>query len=174
MALQAAQVILPFIPGDVTGFLGGYLFGTAWGFFYSTIGLTLGSYVAFKLARRFGHPLVVRFVKPRVQRKFRFLKTRKGLLAAGFCFLIPGFPKDSLCYLLGLGAMETEAFLLISALGRLPGTFLLSLEGSSIRMHAYQVFLLLALISLGSVWLAYRFHKPLSLWIRRRRRVPQA
>ena len=171
MALQAVQVVLPFIPGDVTGFLGGYLFGTIWGFLYSTVGLTLGSYVAFRLARRYGQPLVVRLIKPRLLRKFRFLRTRKGLLVSGLCFLIPGFPKDALCYLLGLGAMEMEAFLLISSLGRLPGTLLLSLQGSTLRLHAYQELILLALISLGSFMLAYRFHKPIFLWVRKRRRL---
>jgi hypothetical protein len=41
--LQALQVIISPIPGEATGFLGGYLFGAWGGFIYSTIGLTLGS-----------------------------------------------------------------------------------------------------------------------------------
>lgn len=169
IALQVVQVVVPFIPGDVTGVLGGYLFGTTWGFIYSSIGMTLGSILAFKLARRFGRPLVSRFLKPELLRKFRFLRTREGLLIAGICFVIPGFPKDSLCYVLGLGTMETEVFLLVSALGRIPGTLLLSLQGSSLRLHAYRELFFLTLISLGSLWLAYRYHRPVMAWLRRRR-----
>jgi len=39
IALQTLQVILSPIPGEATGFLGGYLFGERLGFVYSTIGL---------------------------------------------------------------------------------------------------------------------------------------
>jgi len=44
-ALQVVVVVAP-IPGEVTGILGGYLFGEWLGFLYSTIGLTLGSVAA--------------------------------------------------------------------------------------------------------------------------------
>src|SRR5467141_4981574 len=43
IALQALQVIIAPIPGDVTGILGGYLFIKKVEMFYSPIGLTLGS-----------------------------------------------------------------------------------------------------------------------------------
>src|SRR5437773_10867434 len=43
--LQAMQVIISPIPGEATGFLGGFLFGEWLGFLYSTIGLTAGSVV---------------------------------------------------------------------------------------------------------------------------------
>src|SRR5262249_30675816 len=47
MGMQALQVIVAPIPGEVTGILGGYLFGEWVGLFYSTIGLTVGSVGAF-------------------------------------------------------------------------------------------------------------------------------
>ncbi len=43
IAIQALQVIIAPIPGEVTGLLGGFVFGPWLGFFYSTIGLTIGS-----------------------------------------------------------------------------------------------------------------------------------
>ena len=46
IGLQALQVIISPIPGELTGILGGYLFGQWVGLLYSTIGLTLGSVVA--------------------------------------------------------------------------------------------------------------------------------
>src|SRR6266436_1551977 len=48
IALQALQVIIAPIPGEVTGILGGYLFGQWIGLLYSTIGLTLGSVAALR------------------------------------------------------------------------------------------------------------------------------
>src|ERR1700704_5025270 len=56
--LQALQVIISPIPGEATGILGGYLFGQWLGLFYSTIGLTLGSVVAFWIGRGLGAPYV--------------------------------------------------------------------------------------------------------------------
>ena len=42
IVLQALQVIIAPIPGEVTGILGGFLFGEWVGLIYSTIGLTPG------------------------------------------------------------------------------------------------------------------------------------
>src|SRR3989304_10630474 len=42
MIIQALQVIISPIPGEATGFLGGYLFGVWLGFIYSTLGVTAG------------------------------------------------------------------------------------------------------------------------------------
>ena len=52
--LQALQVIMAPIPGEATGFLGGLVFGTTLGFIYSTLGLILGSILAFGLGRWLG------------------------------------------------------------------------------------------------------------------------
>jgi uncharacterized membrane protein YdjX (TVP38/TMEM64 family) len=52
-------------------------------------------------------------------------------------FLIPGFPKDILCYILGLGHMRQRDFLIVSAAGRLLGTVLLTLGGTFFRDAQY-------------------------------------
>jgi uncharacterized membrane protein YdjX (TVP38/TMEM64 family) len=46
--------------------------------------------------------------------------------------LIPGFPKDLLCYLLGLSPMKFLTFVVVCGLGRIPGTFMLSFTGAAI------------------------------------------
>src|SRR3972149_4576723 len=51
--LQIIQVVIAPVPGGAIEFLGGYLFGVKAGFIYSQIGLTLGSLLAFGLARIF-------------------------------------------------------------------------------------------------------------------------
>ena len=55
--LQIIQVVAAPIPGEATGLIGGYLYGPYLGTLYSTIGLTIGSWIAFILARFFGMPL---------------------------------------------------------------------------------------------------------------------
>jgi len=137
ISLQILQVIFAPIPGEVSGFIGGYLYGPFLGTVYSTIGLTIGSWLAFLLARIFGLPLVERVVKPETLRKYDYVLEHKGVFIAFFLFLIPGFPKDYLCYILGLSHMRAATFLVISTAGRLLGTIMLSAFGSCARNNQF-------------------------------------
>jgi uncharacterized membrane protein YdjX (TVP38/TMEM64 family) len=110
VGLQAFQVVAAPIPGEATGILGGYLYGPYLGTLLSTIGLTLGSLIAFLLARYFGRPFAERFVSPATMERFDYLLHHKGVFLIFVLFLIPGFPKDALCYLLGLGHLSIMEF----------------------------------------------------------------
>lgn len=156
--LQIAQVVAAPIPGEVTGVLGGYLFGKFFGVVLSTIGLTIGSYVAFILARTFGRPLIERFIPKSNMQRFDYLLRHKAAFLVFLLFLIPGFPKDWLCYILGLGHLSTTEFLVIGGTGRLFGTILLTLGGSYLRHHQYVRFWILVGIGISVVIvaLAYR------------------
>ncbi len=140
ISLQALQVIIAPIPGELTGFIGGYLFGIGLGFAYSTVGLTLGSVLAFLISRHLGMPFVRRFVDQEIMRKFDRLMERQGAFFSFLVFLIPILPKDYFCYLLGLSPMHIFTFLVISTMGRIPGTLLLTMEGQAIRSENYRIF----------------------------------
>lgn len=156
--LQSAQVVAAPIPGEVTGLLGGFLYGPFLGVLLSTIGLTIGSYIAFALARAFGRPFVERFVDKNTMKRFDYLLHHKGAFLVFLLFLIPGFPKDYLCYILGLGHLTTAEFLVIGGTGRLFGTILLTLGGDYIRHHQYGRFSILVGIAIIVVFItmAYR------------------
>jgi len=171
IALQSTQVIASPIPGEVTGFIGGYIYGKFFGIILSTIGLTIGSWVAFALSRYFGRPFVERFVKKETMERYDYLLHHKGAFLAFLLFLIPGFPKDYLCYILGLGHLTTREFLIISTVGRLGGTTLLTFGGDYIRHHQYYRFSLLLGIAIIVLFLSMvyknrlehifkRLHKP--------------
>jgi len=140
IALQALQVVAAPIPGEVTGFVIGVLFGPYLGVLYATIGLTIGSYIAFMLARLLGRPMVERIVRRETIRRFDYVMKHKGLFLAFVLFLIPGFPKDFLCYILGLGHMSQRDFLVVSTAGRLFGTVLLTLGGAYFRDQRWIAF----------------------------------
>jgi uncharacterized membrane protein YdjX (TVP38/TMEM64 family) len=166
IALQALQVVAAPVPGEATGILGGYLFGTLSGLIYSTIGLTIGSALGFGLGRWLGLPFVRRFVKHETYHKFDFLTRTKGELVVFLLFLIPGFPKDILCYLLGVSPIPFLTFLLLSTLGRIPGTWLLSVQGTKVRGHDYfSLFLLLSVLAVGLL-LAYLHRDRIVEWIK--------
>jgi len=153
--IQALQVVFAPVPGEVTGFVGGYLFGGTIGTICSTIGLMLGSSLAFSIARRLGVKFVERIVKKVYIDKFNLFITHKGLYISFILFLIPGFPKDSLCYLLGLTHMRFLDFFLMNLIGRLPGTLMLTLQGSEVKNENYLSFLVLLTISIITIFILY-------------------
>lgn len=148
--LQVVQVVVAPVPGEVTGFVGGLLFGWLYGTLLSTVGLTAGALIAFWVARHFGSGLVRRIVKKEYFDRFdAFMATHKALNIAFVFFLIPGFPKDSLCYILGLTRMRYLDFVLMNVCGRLPGTIILCMQGDAIRHGRFVSFWLLLAGSLA-------------------------
>ena len=133
IGLQILQVIVAPIPGEVNGFIGGYLYGPVLGTLYSTIGLTIGSWLAFILARWLGLPFVEKVISPRIIEKYDYFMEHRGILISFILFVIPGFPKDALSYLIGLSHMKTSTFLIICTAGRLLGTIMLSISGHYAR-----------------------------------------
>ena len=59
MGIQILQVIFAPVPGEATGFIGGYLFGVLEGFLYSSLALAIGSWINFSIGRFLG----VRYVR---------------------------------------------------------------------------------------------------------------
>jgi uncharacterized membrane protein YdjX (TVP38/TMEM64 family) len=157
IGVQVLQVVVAPIPGEVTGLLGGYLYGPYLGILLSTIGLTLGSVAAFALSRIFGRPFAERFVPEAAMNRFDYLMQHKGLVLVFLLFLIPGFPKDYLCYILGLGHLSTLQFLVVGTVGRLFGTTLLTLSGNFLRVEQYGRFFILLGFAIVVVILAMVF-----------------
>jgi uncharacterized membrane protein YdjX (TVP38/TMEM64 family) len=168
ITLQALQVVLAPIPGEATGFLGGMLFGTWLSFLYSTIGLTLGSAVAFGLGRWLGLPVVRRLVSDAVYHKFDFLAHTGGELVTLIFFLIPGFPKDYLCIILGVSPLPFRTFLVLTTFGRMPGTWLLSVQGAKVGGGYYTEFLVFLTVAAIALFLAYIYRDAIFQWVRRR------
>jgi uncharacterized membrane protein YdjX (TVP38/TMEM64 family) len=166
IGLQFLQVAIAPIPGELSGIIGGYIFGTAAGFLYSTTGLTLGSWVAFMISRRFGLPIVRRFVGKETMDKFDYLMEHQGALFSFIFFLIPGLPKDSLCYLLGLSPMHVLTFLVVSTIGRIPGTLLLSMQGEAIRAEHYRAFFVILGLGLTAIVLALIYRDRIEHWLK--------
>jgi uncharacterized membrane protein YdjX (TVP38/TMEM64 family) len=137
--------------------VGGYVYGVLFGFLFSSLGLTLGSWVAFEITDILGRPFIERFVRKNILDKFSFLSTNTGAAICFLLFLLPGFPKDILCYVLGLSGMRLGIFLIVSTLGRMPGTYLLTIQGASIRNRHYFAAVLIAIISAVLIFLGYQY-----------------
>ncbi len=157
--LQIIQVVIAPIPGGAIEFLGGYLFGAKGGFIYSMVGLTIGSLMAFSLARIFEKIAVEKFVSEETRKKFDYLVEHQGAILSFILFLIPGFPKDALCYILGLTPMHLGIFMIISTIGRIPGTLMACLQGGKAFEHQYKTFLVLLGISGLVILVFFVYHE---------------
>ena len=156
--IQILQVVLAPIPGEASGLLGGYLFGVWPSLIYSSIGLTLGSWLAFAIGRLLGNLFPHKLQETKVYAQFNHLVYKGGFVIPFILFIIPGFPKDSLSYLLGLSRMPLKVFIFIAAVGRIPGTLMLSIQGAQVYQGNYSKFLILILVT-GIVSLPFYLYR---------------
>jgi uncharacterized membrane protein YdjX (TVP38/TMEM64 family) len=166
--LQSAQVVIAPIPGEVTGAVGGFIFGAVPSIFYSTAGLTIGSLINFVAARFIGLPIVKLAVSDEVLDRFCFLTERRGTIISFAMFAIPGFPKDILCYVLGLSPMGFITFAIVCTLGRIPGTAMLSFSGAAVYHENWLLVVGLAAAALLCVILFFMVRDKMELWLRQR------
>ncbi len=125
------QILIPFIPGHFVPLTAGYYFGL-WGLLVDWTGMMIGSLTAFHLARRYGEPLVLRFVeRDKYERIVSFMK-RKGAVGLGILFIIPGMPKDALCFVAGISGIRFIDFLMMVIFIRFPSDAILVLLGAGI------------------------------------------
>lgn len=163
VAFQALQVVISPIPGDATGFLGGFMFGQWLGFFYSTVGLTVGSLLAFWVGRTLGAPFVRRVLNERAWGHLGFIVEAGGTILCFVVFVLPGVPKDIACYLFGMSPIPFWVFAVTSTVGRMPGTWVLSAQGAKTAEGQYLHLLLLsAIVAAVVVPLYYYRHRIVS------------
>ncbi len=120
VAVQAAQVILPVLPGLFGCVVGTMMFGAAGGFWCNYIGISAGSIIAFWLARKYGSVLVSRMFPGEKYEKW-------ATWAAGSRFytvvlflgmVLPLFPDNYFCYYTGLTKISARKFVAIILLGK--------------------------------------------------------
>ncbi|MFB6072583.1 MAG: TVP38/TMEM64 family protein [Halobacterium sp.] len=156
VGLQALQVVVAPVPGQILGFAGGYLFGSVWGTAFSVAGATMGSVVVFAVARRLGRPFVEDVVEPAVLVEFDRIVEENGLAALFAVFLVPGLPDDAVCLVAGVTRVPIWQLTAVSVLGRLPGYFLVAYAGERAASEQFAsaavVLGALAVLSLVVYW----------------------
>lgn len=168
MVLQALQVVVAPIPGELTGAVGGFVFGIVPNVLYSTVGLTVGSVLAFAAARMMGLPLVRLVVPCHVLERFHFLVARRGTMVALILFIIPGFPKDILSYILGLSPMGFVTFFWVCTLGRIPGTIMLSFSGSAVYNEDWSLLVIVGVVCLVFIGAFFLARDRIEVWLKRK------
>ena len=141
--MVALQVLVAVIPGEPLELCGGYAFGAVRGAALCLAGATAGSLVVFYLVRRFGRSMVELFFSREKVQSLRFLHSspRRDFLF-WLIFMMPGTPKDLLCYFAGLTDLSWRKWLLICSVGRLPSVITSTMGGGALGTENYT----------GAVW----------------------
>lgn len=118
--LLVAQAVLAPLPAPAVAAAGGYIFGTFWGFILTWLGVLLGGGLCFWISRLFGREYVTR------SERFTGLDRRieeHGAILVFALRLLPLVSFDALSYAAGLTGISFPRFLVATALGSAPGTF---------------------------------------------------
>lgn len=146
-AMQAMQVIVFFIPGEVVQIAGGYIYGTFVGSVLSLAGITVGSVIVYSISRVFGRPLVRKIISERHLDFFdRVLRLGSIHYVIFLLYLIPGIPKDVLGYVCGISEVKFRYFLLYSTLGRMPAVIVSAYFGAGLDGGKRWVLVLIAVV----------------------------
>jgi len=135
--LQAAQVVLAPIPGQVVAFVAGVLFGSFAGTVYSMVGVVAGSAIAFSISKRYGRSAVERLLDEDLIEGFDDFVERVGLPGLFVFVVIPGLPDDAVCFLAGLTTFRLRTFIVVIAVGRLPAYVLTVYAGGSVAADRF-------------------------------------
>ena len=119
--LEMIQALLAPIPGQAIEAVSGYLYGPWLGTLYPLIGMAIGSFITFSLARRFGRPLVVKLIGQQSMTRLDDLVRRGGAPFFFLIWLLPFAPDDLACVAAGLTPMPVGQFMVLMILGRAPG-----------------------------------------------------
>ncbi|MBT8357887.1 MAG: TVP38/TMEM64 family protein [Desulfobacterales bacterium] len=163
--IQILQVLFAPVPGEATGFIGGFLFGPIKGFVFSSIGLSIGSCLNFVVGRFLGERYIRKLIPDHYLNRFDTFLKRQGVIVIFILFLFPGFPKDYLCLFLGLSTLPFKVFIILATIGRMPATFVLSLQGAYLFEKNYLVFTIVFGLCIILGLLAYRYKAGLYKWL---------
>ena len=136
--VQLLQVIVAFIPGEVTAVVAGMLYGPWLGGLLILVGGAVASAIVYWIVHLLGAPFVQDLVPKGFLAKFEeYERNGKFSVIVFVLFLIPGLPKDVFTYIIGLTDMKCSTFVLLSTVARAPGVLVTTYAASGIATGDY-------------------------------------
>lgn len=152
--------------------LGGILFGPLWGGLWGWTGALLGATASYFVGDHFGEPLLKRWGGKKIEAANKWVE-KKGFWAILTLRVVGIFPFTVVNFCAGASRMPFAQYLTGTAVGMLPGTFLISyfahamLEGT-VQFPSKKTQLMVGLPILA-LWVGGSLFK--KWWIRRRERI---
>lgn len=130
ISLFLATALLPFIPTPVVVALGGSMLGSVPAIGYGVIGLGLGAYLALKLSRTLGRPVVIRMVGAKAWGEWEYLLGIRSPALWGLIFFLLNI--DFAVVAAGLSSVPMWQLWLSAVIARLPWLVLSAFFGESL------------------------------------------
>lgn len=160
MLLNILQVLLAIIPGGPFEVAAGALFGPWFGAILCDIAMTLGGMITFMFVRKFGIKFIELFIDREKIESVKFLHSNsKSTTLLFLFFLLPGTPKDLMCYVVGLTDIKWTTWLLINLVGRFPAILLSALGGSALGEQRYGIFIAVLAVIIILYFVGSHFYK---------------
>ena len=149
MILNILQVILAIIPGGPFEVGAGYAFGVIPGTILCDVAMSIGGVINFLLVQKFGMKFIELFTTREKIESVKFLKAnKKSEMLLFLFFLLPGTPKDLMCYVVGLSNITLSKWVIINLVGRLPAILLSAMGGSALGKQKYEIFVIAIVVLL--------------------------
>ena len=119
--IMILAIVLSPIPSSPLAIFAGSFFGGFWALIWTLIGATLGAVIAFFIARRFGRPIVLKFISVENLNKMENRFSNNHLAWIVFLLRLPPLPFfDAVSYVAGLTKIKTPSFILATVFGLIP------------------------------------------------------
>ena len=154
------QIMIPLIPGEPMEIVAGYAFDSVKGTILCLLAESIGSIIVLLIVRKFGRKIVELFFEKKKIEDLKFLNSdENGVILFAMAFIMPGTPKDLLCYYGGLTDIDIRKLMLITTLGRIPSIITSTLAGSSLGDQQYIKAISFLLIAAALSLLGMRLYK---------------
>ena len=141
--LSITQTIIPIIPGEPIELLAGYLFGKVYGTIICLVCESLASVFVVLLSRKYGKRLLSYLIEDKKINTIEKLKNKKAFGLFSLLFIIPGTPKDLLCYFSGIAEYDIVPLLIVVTIGRFPSIVSSTISAGFFQEKKYLVSILI-------------------------------
>lgn len=163
IGFQIVQIVISVIPGQVFQMAAGYLFGFWPALLYAMTGAVMGTGLSFLLAKLLGRDFLhIFFGEEKMSYYIERLNSKQAYTIVFFLYLIPGLPKDMISYAAGASEMRFKPFLLLSAVGRLPGMAGCLLMGTMVENGNYTGVAVIAVLAVIACVLCLIYRKKIN------------
>ena len=151
--LQQLHIIVSIIPGQPFHVAAGFIFGFGFGYLLTIAGIIVGSTITFYASRILGKDAMrLFFGEERFNKFLDRVNSNKGLFVIFLMYLIPGFPKEGLGYIVGLSKIKLIPFLAIVVVGRTPALMISIAIGALYDDGSYiAIFIMVAIVVLVGI-----------------------
>lgn len=138
LVAELLQILVSVLPGQLFQMAAGYLFGFIPGVLLTLVGAIIGETITFYLARVLGSDAVHMMLgEERSKHYMELLNSKRAYLITFILYLIPGLPKDTVCYVAGVSQIKIISFLFLSVTGRMPAMAASVAFGALYMKHDY-------------------------------------